>query len=370
LVEATPGYIGATYLRSLYDTLGIQPDNTQPPQYARYYQKLTPSPAALDELHWWNELLTRPLQRRARSASTQLICAFGDGSGTGAGGTITFGDTKQTIAWMGVWEDVGHTSNWRELCTILTTLQQLHNNVKSTNYLKGATMIYFTDNMVAYYVCYASRSREPKLHALVRQIRLLEAQLDVLLEVVHIPGKFLIRQGTDGLSRGIWLSPNNTIGIGLTWMQQALQAVEWSCQLYNTIIQFAPANWHYFTHDSLSPSTVLHAATVWCPLPEIAQQILSLLLVWWLEAPYTTQCAVIVPRVLQRWWSKVSKHVESIELPLCTSQGIPIFLLLVTTHSLVLPPIRLDSATEPLNKEWHLQQAEAVRRVLPANIGD
>ena len=43
--------------------------------------------------------------------------------------------------------------------------------------------------------------------SLVVKIEELELELGCHLEVVHVPGTYLIMQGTDGLSRGVWLSP-------------------------------------------------------------------------------------------------------------------------------------------------------------------
>jgi hypothetical protein len=32
------------------------------------------------------------------------------------------------------------------------------------------------------------------------------------LEVIHVPGKLMIHQGTDGLSRGLWMTPETLAG--------------------------------------------------------------------------------------------------------------------------------------------------------------
>jgi hypothetical protein len=43
-------------------------------------------------------------------------------------------------------------------------------------------------------------------HTLIQAIYLLELELDCHLQVVHVPGVVMIDQGTDGLSRGVWMS--------------------------------------------------------------------------------------------------------------------------------------------------------------------
>jgi hypothetical protein len=37
------------------------------------------------------------------------------------------------------------------------------------------------------------------------KIKQLELELDLILEAVHVPSTTIITEGTDGLSRGIWV---------------------------------------------------------------------------------------------------------------------------------------------------------------------
>jgi hypothetical protein len=50
-------------------------------------------------------------------------------------------------------------------------------------------------------------STSPLLHRLIVDIKTLELELDCQVEVVHVPGTAMIAQGTDGLSRGVWVTP-------------------------------------------------------------------------------------------------------------------------------------------------------------------
>jgi hypothetical protein len=72
--------------------------------------------------------------------------------------------------------------------------------------LKGGTLFYFTDNLVSYYVVHNGSSTSRELHKLIRRIKILEIKLDCHVEPVHVPGKLMIEQCTEGLSRGIWAS--------------------------------------------------------------------------------------------------------------------------------------------------------------------
>ena len=71
----------------------------------------------------------------------------------------------------------------------------------------GTTVFSFTDNLTTYWVATSGSSPLPCLHARIEVIRLLKMELDCCLQVVHVPGVVMIDQGTDDLSRGIWVSP-------------------------------------------------------------------------------------------------------------------------------------------------------------------
>eukprot|EP00957_Ditylum_brightwellii_P206836 15350209-Ditylum_brightwellii.AAC.1 len=61
--------------------------------------------------------------------------------------------------------------------------------------------------MVTYHVVQHGSSTSPSLHALVKWVKLLTAQLEIMLEVVHVPGNLVIHHGVDSLSQGLWPTP-------------------------------------------------------------------------------------------------------------------------------------------------------------------
>ncbi len=67
--------------------------------------------------------------------------------------------------------------------------------------LRGVTFFYFTDNMTTYYTFMSGSSKSPSIHSLLEDIKLLEIELEIVLEVIHVPGTTIITEGTDGLSR-------------------------------------------------------------------------------------------------------------------------------------------------------------------------
>ena len=92
-----------------------------------------------------------------------MVPMFGDGSGTGTGGTVKYPkevkpvmtDENVTLEmWLGAWSPhvFYHTSNWKEARTLLKSLQRAATNAEIKKKVRGTTFFYFTDNMVIYYI--------------------------------------------------------------------------------------------------------------------------------------------------------------------------------------------------------------------------
>ena len=107
---------------------------------------------------------------------------------------------------MGVWGARGQptTSKHKEIYTLLAILRRERRATR----LRGRYAFYMTDNTVTYHAVQRGSSKFPHLHRVVREIKLICAELVCVLEVVHIPGKAMIRQGADPISWGLWLAPD------------------------------------------------------------------------------------------------------------------------------------------------------------------
>ena len=199
--EATPRRLGHTNLRRFHSLV-------HPPGLgtgaAPYYTRVALTQAVRNDLAWWDACLTSLVGRAARTKrSGTLIPSWGDGCGSGTGGTLGLPDAPLQM-WMGQWAPVvfAFSSNWKELKTLELTLVQLEQADPKAVY--ATTVFYFTDNSTVYWVMASGSSKSPGLHALVERIHRLEIRLGCNLQVVHVPGLLMIRQGTDGLSRGVW----------------------------------------------------------------------------------------------------------------------------------------------------------------------
>jgi hypothetical protein len=87
--------------------------------------------------------------------------------------------------------------------TLLATLERAKASKRD---IRGVTFFYFTDSSTVYYAGSKGSSSTKNLHDMVEKIKPLEIELGCHLEVVHVPGKTIITEHTDGLSQGIWIS--------------------------------------------------------------------------------------------------------------------------------------------------------------------
>jgi hypothetical protein len=88
--------------------------------------------------------------------------------------------------------------NWRELNNLVEALERIF----KTHDLGGCEFFMFTDNSTAEAAYWKGTSKSRKLFELVLRLKKLEVKYDIILHVIHVSGKRMITQGTDGLSRG------------------------------------------------------------------------------------------------------------------------------------------------------------------------
>ena len=373
LIEATPSRIGHTYLRDFHRLV-------HPPGHGAgasvYYTRTTLTPAVREELRWWLKLLEHDVGRRSRSPrSATLVPTYGDGSGTGTGGTLAL-PSQPLEMWMGQWSPVvfKFTSNWKELKTLHVTLRQLRAKPRRT--IAGTTIFYFTDNSTTYWICQSGSSTNPDLHALIREIRLLELELDISLQVIHIPGVCMITQGTDGLSRGVWMSPYHHDVNQRVFTAAIFAPLRFDSHLVNRVIsRFGlPRRWRHHPWDrAWIPHRCFDRLNVWFPPPEVARQCIIFMLETWVEQPWTTSGLFFVPRTLSHMWDGLSRHLTSLgsfkikDLDLASPPllPIPVVVLYLPNHHRVAPlprpRRRMDKSAYAADFLAHETEADYVR---------
>jgi len=225
---------------------------------------LTPAPRLTDDVLCLMQLFAAPTPptRMIRCVSRRVaIYGFVDASTAGFGGSFALPDGA---LWFrhGLWgRDADSTSsNFKELCNLVDSIEQ---GVASGE-LKSTELFILTDNTTAEGCYYKGNSDNRRLFAQVLRLRKLEMLASLRLHVIHVAGTRMIRQGTDGLSRGLLtdgvfgadgmqlhlllhLTPHERHPPLLQWVQS------W-CPVPD-IVPLLPAEW-YTTGHGLAPGTL------------------------------------------------------------------------------------------------------------------
>jgi hypothetical protein len=377
LIPATPNAIGASFLTPLYDCLHDVSVADFNHQHVLFFSSpVTLSPAALTSLQWWRSALLSGLQNQLWYTSYgHLGVSWGDGSGAGMGGTIEWCDAStgplpNITVWMGTWAPQIHSfsSNWRELRTVLASLDripppQLHQQV----------LYYFTDNIVTYHAFRKGTSPSPPLRDLIQTIKLRELQYHCRVETVHIPGTAMIRQGSDGLSRGLWLTnlSDTTTNFTARLFRPAPITPALICWALTQLCDLHPTQWpSHLLHDT-SPWTsdlLLGQHCLWSLSPTTARQGFTAGVLAWIQRPWESSHIFIVPRLLQRDFGAVNKNIifcgqhDSLPLPSDFDPLVPFLLFYLPPFIRTLPPManqRMDASSLLSCPDWvNAQMAE------------
>ena len=130
----------------------------------------------------------------------EAMYVFGDASGLGFGSSSWVVGERLNYRY-GVWglsagED--SSSNYRELRNLVESLEKSG----LSGQLDGREVFLFTDNSTAEAVAAKGSSTSPLLYELVVRLFKLTTTFLCSVNVIHVSGERMIKQGTDGLSRG------------------------------------------------------------------------------------------------------------------------------------------------------------------------
>ena len=369
LVPATPGNIGASFLRPVYEDLHTLLNGVYPNTKRAYFCAMDLSQKSQLCLQWWIDALTCGLSRQCQPTDVATLgVTWGDGSGTGAGGTFNLTSSSDTsdlttlTIWKGVWgsQVASFSSNWKELRTLLFTLE--HEKSLGGERVKGRRLLYFTDNMVSYDVFRKGSSKSTPLWTLFLKIKLLELELQCVLQVIHVPGTTMIEQGTDGLSRGVTMQAlgyhNSNSLIPLLWRAAPPTSflIDWTLNILPPVY---PTNTSWLIQTDATDwtrSSMLGQFVFWCPSPGFAKQAILQALSIWVETPTCSGHIFLIPRILQRDFGRLSKfvlyHGQYTNLPLPFTPLVPFVLYYI-------PPF------DRLQSYHHQREQEAGRLDIP-----
>ena len=138
-----------------------------------------------------------PLKRFRSGSMSHVYYGFGDASGTGFGATFQIGNKIlfEYRQWC-MAEAEASSSNWRELCNLVCAFQA----VCKQQDMNGSEVFLFTDNTTAENAYWKGTSKSRLLSDLVLELKLIAIHHDISLHMIHVSGKRMIAQGTDGLS--------------------------------------------------------------------------------------------------------------------------------------------------------------------------
>ena len=126
------------------------------------------------------------------------LFGFGDASGGGFGSSWS---TDKGINYrFGTWgSDMDEeSSNLRELHNLVETLEE----IAISGELNGKEMFLFTDNSTCEAAFHNGSSSSEKLFDMILRLKQLEMKHRAKIHIIHVSGKRMIDQGSDGLSQG------------------------------------------------------------------------------------------------------------------------------------------------------------------------
>ncbi len=177
----------------------------------------------------------------------------------------------------------------------------------------------------------------------------------------------MIDEGTDGLSR---LTRSSIMESSL-----ALGGVRFSPALGRWALETVGLSMgtSFRLQDTLSTwnhKEIANQVSMWIPVPEVARQALVRFLDIWVEGPTTTSGIFLVPRIMQKDWGYICKHVVvlgeyypwTLPADCAYDSHIPFVLLYIPQHVRTLPVPRLDiSPPPPFHSKWHTAQVDYLR---------
>jgi hypothetical protein len=138
---------------------------------------------------------------QVHSTETAAAYMFGDASGGGYGTSLWLPDAEVLELTYGTWrsEVSKQSSNFRESANFVRRVEQL---VRDRKIRRGMEIWLFTANFVTEMVWHKGTTKSRLLHGLVQRLRKLEMDGELFIQVVWVAGTRMMRQRTEGLSRG------------------------------------------------------------------------------------------------------------------------------------------------------------------------
>jgi hypothetical protein len=272
-----------------------------------------------------------PLRVVRPSRAVQLLYGFGDASGKqyattvaeGNGVSDGSGDSTGSVRYrIGLWSasEEQESSNYKEFSNLVGHME----DDARAGRLRGCEFFMFTDNSTTESCFYRGSSTSKTLHELVLRLRVLEMQYGLLIHIVHVSGRRMIAQGTDGCSRGSLLEGVMAGGDMLDFVDLGHSAVDRCPRLLPWIRSWTgnasleplpPEGWYVEGHGIEGYAPDVHGVVMpfhgpgmqtflWAPPPAAADAALEEVL----KARHKrtdTYHVVVIPRLMLPRWRRL-----------------------------------------------------------------
>jgi len=271
------------------------------------------APRLWDDIHALSLLFASesPPRRTIRSTIiSEALYMFGDASGSGFGSSLKIGN--EIFYLHGQWKPSfsQESSNYRELGNLINAIK----NASAKGLLKNSELFVFTDNTAAESSFYKGTSSSKRLFELTLELRKLQMNDELQLHLIHVSGKRMIAQGTDGLSRGSTYQGvmNGTPFLNYVSLHQSAldrqgsSLISWALSWFTgtdkpTIL--SPNDWYTKGHK--------HSTCIWIPPPAAADVALEQMALSIHKRPKHIHL-ILVPRLFTSRWRKYLGKVCSL----------------------------------------------------------
>lgn len=264
-----------------------------------------------------------PPNRLVRGKGVRTVrYGFGDASKAGFGSSW---ESKDGIRYRyGVWDESlsEGSSNLRELTNLVETFEAMSEKEE----LEGNEVFLFTDNSTAEAAYFRGSSKSKLLFDLVLRLRKLEMYQKCKFHLVHVSGKRMIAQGSDGLSRGDFTegvmrgdAMTSFIPLNETALERSPDLRRWveSWTCGDDLEWLNPEEWFTRGHnlvevgeegpernvDGMAIPTYKSGKFVWTPAPAAAEACLEEIRKARHKHTNSTHL-IMIPRLLSPYWRK------------------------------------------------------------------
>lgn len=172
------------------------------------------------------------------------------------------------------------------------------------NHIEGSEIFIFRDNTTAENAFWKGTSTSKKLFELILELTQLELKHQLAIHVVHVSGRRIIQQGTDGLLRGDHYQGamadqpfERFIPLHLTALERSKKLKGWLTEYLRDLNPkfLEPDEWFEDSHD--------FGNFVWSPPPAAGDAIVEQLAKARLKRPEALH-VVVIPRLMTGCWRR------------------------------------------------------------------